>query len=232
MRFSHENIQPGMTVRDRLGEKVGKVQSCDAEGFLIEKGLLSSTDYRARYDVVSDLREGEVWLTKSVAEFGRPVGRGTEAGRGTDARREALRGEGRDEIRVPLAEEELEATKRVRDAGEVRLRKEVQTEQREVSVPVTSERVVVERVPASERSARAGEARFEEESVSMPIREEEVEIRKRPVVKDEVRLRKERGVQEQRFADTVRKETAEIEDEEGHVTRAPEPGGYKAPPKD
>lgn len=232
MRFTHENIKPGMTVRDRLGEKVGKVQSCDAQGFLIEKGLLSSTDYQARYDVVSDLRDGEVWLTKSVAEFGQPVGRGAEAGLGANARREPSRGEGRDEIRVPLAEEELEATKRVREAGEVRVRKDVHTEQREISVPVTSERVVVERVPASERSAQPGEARFEKESVSMPIREEEVEVRKRPVVRDEVRLRKERGVKEERFAESVRKETAEIEDEEGHVTSEPEPGGYKAPPKD
>jgi len=223
-----------MTVRDRLGEKVGKVKTCDTESFLIEKGLVSPTDYIARYDVVAELREGEVWLTKSVAEFGQDTRAGSEANRSgldSDARRSSdeLRG---DEVRIPLAGEELEATKRMTSAGDVRVRKEVHTEQREISVPVTRERVVVERVPASEQSARGDEASFRDQTVSIPVQEEEVEIRKRPVVREELRVRKERGVQEQRFADSVRTETAEIEDEEGHVAPSPEPGGYKAPGKD
>jgi uncharacterized protein (TIGR02271 family) len=96
----------------------------------------------------------------------------------------------------------------------------------------------VERVPAGERrDVLPGEKTFEKESVSMPIHEEEVEIHKRPVVKEEVRLRKER-VTEQRAAEAdVRKERVEVEGESGTLRRDPDrdPAGYergKNPPDD
>jgi len=118
-----------------------------------------------------------------------------------------------EEIRVPVVEEELEAVKRERDAGEVRLKKEVVTEHRQIDVPVTREQVRVERVPASGRAEASSDA-FTERTETMPVREEEVEIRKRPVVKEEVRLRKERFV-EQRAADAeVRREEVKVEGDE------------------
>jgi uncharacterized protein (TIGR02271 family) len=115
---------------------------------------------------------------------------------------------------MPVAEEELEAVKHERDAGEVRLKKEVVTEHRTIDVPVTKETVRVERVPATGDRAIAGSGDFEERTESMPIREEEVEIRKRPVVKEEVRLKKERTV-EHRAADAdVRREEVRVEGDE------------------
>jgi uncharacterized protein (TIGR02271 family) len=97
----------------------------------------------------------------------------------------------------------------------------VQTERKQISVPVTREEVHVERVPAGAREVRPGEATFQEGEISVPVREEEVEIRKRPVVREEVRVSKT-ARQEQRVASgEVRKETADIE-EEGSVRRADE----------
>lgn len=119
-------------------------------------------------------------------------------------------------LSVPLAEEELEATKTEREVGRVRLRKDVQTEQKSVNVPVAREQVVVERVPAS------GDAGVElrEDEVSIPVREEEVEIRKRPVVREEVRLRKERTEQQRQFTEPVRREVANVT-KEGSVEDGP-----------
>jgi uncharacterized protein (TIGR02271 family) len=85
------------------------------------------------------------------------------------------------------------------------------TEQKHIEVPVTREEVRVEHVRTDEPRAATAEGAFEEKTVSMPVTEEEVEIRKRPVVKEEVRLRKDRVV-EQRAADAdLRKEKVDVE---------------------
>ncbi|HET9596982.1 MAG TPA: YsnF/AvaK domain-containing protein [Anaeromyxobacteraceae bacterium] len=127
--------------------------------------------------------------------------------------REDRQSAGTDDIRVPVVEEELEAVKRDKQAGEVRLRKDVVQETKRIDVPVTREEVKVERVPGSGASAASTEGAFEEKSVSMPVREEEVEIRKRPVVKEEVRLRKERHVEQRAAEGDVRREQVHVEGE-------------------
>ncbi len=112
---------------------------------------------------------------------------------------------------MPVVEEQLDVVKRERDAGEVRLRKDVITETKHVEVPVTREEIRVERVPASDRAVASGEPSFDEKSISVPLREEEIEIRKRPVVKEEVRLHKERVVEQRAADEEVRRERVEIE---------------------
>ncbi len=153
---------------------------------------------------------------------GTPAGPG--AGFGLGAMREGLRDEprrdlrGDEEVRVPLAEEQLEATKVERQTGEVRVHKDVVTEHKQVSVPVTREEVHVERVPAQSTQA-PGEAAFKDETISVPVREEEVEIRKRPVVKEEVRVGRTRRQEEHRADAEVRHEEARIEGGEDFTTR-------------
>jgi len=97
------------------------------------------------------------------------------------------------------------------------------TENREVAVPVTREEVRVERVPV-EGNRPAGDAAFQEGtvSVSVSMREEEVEIRKRPMVKEEVRVSRSRRHEERRAE--VRREEARI-DEQGELER----GGAESP---
>ncbi len=120
---------------------------------------------------------------------------------------------------MPLAEERLDVSKHDRDAGEVRLKKDVVTEHERVDVPVEKERVHVERVPA-DRGAAPGEGAFRETTASRPVHEEEVEIRKRPVVKEEVRLRKDKQIEQRAAEADVRKERASIEGE-GAIGGAP-----------
>jgi uncharacterized protein (TIGR02271 family) len=105
-----------------------------------------------------------------------------------------------------------------RQTGEVRVHKDVVTEHKQVSVPVTREQVHVERVPAKGTEA-PGEAAFKDETFSMPVREEEVEIRKRPVVKEEVRVGRTRRQEERRADADVRREEARIEGGEDFTAR-------------
>jgi uncharacterized protein (TIGR02271 family) len=115
------------------------------------------------------------------------------------------------EARIPLAEEELVAEKKVRQAGEVRVRKEVVEEQKQVSVPVMREEVVVERT-AADRTPASGDAPiFQEAEVAIPVMEEEVEVRKRPVVREEVRVGKEVHQEQRTASATVRREDVDVE---------------------
>jgi uncharacterized protein (TIGR02271 family) len=146
---------------------------------------------------------------------------------------------GSEDIRVPVVEEELDVVKRQKEAGEVRLRKDVVHETKRIDVPVMREEVRVERVPASGASAASTAGAFDEKTVSMPVREEEIEVRKRPVVKEEVRLRKERHVEQRAAEGEIRKEQVHVEGEGArgedirrHVQGGEDPGTLGIPRDD
>jgi uncharacterized protein (TIGR02271 family) len=248
---ANHGIHEGMIVRSSDGEKLGKVIRCGADEFIIEKGFFFPKDYVVRYDQASvsgdevllslpasslreagdgsELRERETSASGLGTEMGTYAsdtsGRITEAGadRGGEAR---LAHGATQDIRVPVAEEELVAEKRERQAGEVRVRKEVTTEHRQIDVPVTREEVHVERVPVQGGDARGAEARFEKDEIRVPVKEEEVEIRKRPVVREEVRVSKTARREERRAEGDVRREDVKIE-KEGDVEERG--GGMKDP---
>ena len=112
--------------------------------------------------------------------------------------------------RLQLREEQLDVEKERVQVGEVRLRKEVVTEQRNVEVPVTREEVVIERHAAAGEEAAEG-AIGEGEEVRIPLMEEEVRVEKTPIVREEVSVRKREVQDTERVSETVRREEARIE---------------------
>jgi uncharacterized protein (TIGR02271 family) len=117
-----------------------------------------------------------------------------------------------DELRVQRTEEELAAGTREREAGDVRVRKNVRTDREQVRVPKRREEVHVERVPVEERR-RASEADIGEDEIRMPVVEEEVVTEKRQVPKEEIRLRKTPVQEEEIVEEDVRREEVEIDDQ-------------------
>ncbi|HEX8700506.1 MAG TPA: YsnF/AvaK domain-containing protein [Myxococcaceae bacterium] len=115
---------------------------------------------------------------------------------------------GQDTVTVPVHKEELDVIKRERQAGEVRVKKDVVHEERELTVPVRRERVSVERRDVKDRPAM--HATFQEETVVVPLRAEEVEVQKRVVVDEEVIIRKDAIEEERRVTETVRREDVSI----------------------
>jgi uncharacterized protein (TIGR02271 family) len=229
MLIDQNNIREGMNVYSSDGEKLGKVQACGSSTFTIEKGFFFPKDYIARYDEVTAVTGDEIRLSTTKDTFVRLRESGTY---GYDATTDRMASRTEEDVRVPVSEEELDIVKRDREAGEVRLRKDVVTETKRVDVPVTREEVHVERVPVTERrEAGPGDRPFEKESVSMPIREEEVEIRKRPVVKEEVRLRKERTTEQRAAEADIRKERVDVEGDQG-TRRLDDPYAPNAPRRD
>jgi uncharacterized protein (TIGR02271 family) len=131
----------------------------------------------------------------------------------------------KDRERIELREEELRATKEQVKAGEVRVRKDVVTEEKTIDVPVTREEVVIERHPASGRPA-AGSIK-EGEEIRVPLTEEEVRVEKRPVVKEEITVSKRKVQETETVRDTARREEARIEESGTSRVRKPWQGAER-----
>ena len=123
------------------------------------------------------------------------------------------------ERRLELRGELLRAVKQRVQAGEIRLRKDVVTENQTINVPVTREGVIVERVPAQEAGRRPASGRpiGEGEEIRIPVSEERVTVSKEPVVTGEVRVQKQAVQDTQQVSDTVRREEVRVENE-GNVS--------------
>jgi uncharacterized protein (TIGR02271 family) len=115
---------------------------------------------------------------------------------------------------IQVREERLRAEKRPVDAGEVRVSKEVHTENKTLEVPVQREEVVIERTPAHGRAATeaiaAGELR-EGEEIRIPVREDQVDVTKEAVVVEEVNVGKRVVQDTEKVSGQVRKEDVKVE---------------------
>jgi uncharacterized protein (TIGR02271 family) len=116
--------------------------------------------------------------------------------------------------RLQLMEEHLRANKERYQAGTVRLGKRVIERQESIDVPVTEERVVIERHAVSD--GRPANREFgSDQTIEVPIERERVNVQKEAVVNEEVGLRKETTQRTERVQDTVRKEELDVRDEKG-----------------
>ena len=143
------------------------------------------------------------------SDSGLPEGGGEPGGPGHDTS-----GPNTDEA-MTLSEEELAVGKTQREAGRVRLRKYVVTEEVQQTVPVQREEVRLEREPITDANAGAatdGPAISEEEH-EVTLMEEQVVTEKRAVPKERVRLEKDTVTEEQSVTDEVRKERIDVEGE-------------------
>lgn len=117
-----------------------------------------------------------------------------------------------EDIAIPVHKEELDVLKREKQAGEVRVKKDVVEEEKVMDVPVRRERVRVERRDVTPDRPAMG-ATFQEETVVVPLRAEEVEVQKRAVVDEEVVIHKDAIEEERRVAENVRREDVSIRTE-------------------
>lgn len=112
--------------------------------------------------------------------------------------------------RLQLLEEHLTANKERYQAGNVTLGKRVIERQETMEVPVTEERVVIERRPASD--ATSGEI-GQDKTIEVPVERERVNVSKETTATEEVDVRKEAVQRNERVQGTVRKEELVVEDQ-------------------
>jgi uncharacterized protein (TIGR02271 family) len=118
------------------------------------------------------------------------------------------------DYRVQLRGEMLQAHKERVNRGELRLRKEVVSENRSIEVPVTREELVIERTDAS-GATPTGEIGSDKE-IRVPLAEEKVTVEKKPIVTGEVHVGKRQVQDTQTVSDNVRHEEVKL-DKEGDV---------------
>jgi len=139
----------------------------------------------------------------------------------------------REEVVIPVVEEEIDATTRAVKTGSVRVDKHVEKRLRKIEAPLIHEDVEIHRVPVNRVVDAAPKSRRTGDTLIIPVVEEELVITKRLVLKEEIHLitrrSKDRSVQEVE----LNRETAEIRrlDAEGRIIdTAPRTGSRTAPP--
>src|SRR5215207_9611987 len=154
-------INVGDEVYGSDGDKVGTVAEVQPSYIVVEKGFFFPTDYYIPLSAVGTVAGGQVSLNvardvalqsgwDTVPDVVPMTATDTQStisdvdvsGQHNVAGYEAT---AEDEIRIPVMEEELSARVREQEAGAVRVEKDVITEERTLEVPVTEERVRVER---------------------------------------------------------------------------------------
>jgi uncharacterized protein (TIGR02271 family) len=249
MRWSRNEVHAGMTVTSTKGERLGNVIRSGTDTFVVEKGVFFPKDYELRYDHITALNGEQIAYSlsdadsrfASVAETARA---GTVAGAATAARvataparavaPAAVSTSKKEEMRIPLMEEEAGIEKVSRETGHVRIHKTVKIEEKHFTVPVTREDVVIERVSAS-GDEEASELAFQEQTLDLPLHEEDLRVTKRSHVREEIVVHPVLQAVEKEASASLRHEEAEIEDTRGRTAGsslegAPtRPGGYDAP---
>ncbi len=101
--------------------------------------------------------------------------------------------------------------------GEVRVRKEVTTTTQTIEVPVTREKLVVERVPGSGQVPAKG-ATFDSKEIRIPLSEERATVSKQAVVREEVRVGKKQVTNVETLDEQVRSEELKVDQNIKDVT--------------
>jgi len=113
---------------------------------------------------------------------------------------------------IEVKEERLRAEKSPVETGEVRIHKDVHTENRTIEVPVQREEVVIERTPVHGQATGSSAADFREgEEIRIPVREEQVHVNKEAVTTEEVKVGKRTVQDTERVSGQVRKEEVKVE---------------------
>jgi len=168
---------------------------------------------------------GEHSEDRTEASYGRDTAPGTSAGdTARTTGRDTVGTTGRDTSEpatgeaMTRSEEELAVGTDRRETGRARLRKYVETENVEQTVPVQREEVRVEREPITDanRDAALAGPDITEAEHEVTLHTEEPVVEKRAVPKERVRLDKDVHTDEETVSDEVRRERIEAEgDAEG-----------------
>ena len=134
------------------------------------------------------------------------------------------------EVRIPLVEERLAVGTRTVDLGDVEVRKTVKTEHVSVPVELRRDQVQVHQVDVEDRPITIGEGMnaFEEDTIRVPVRGEEVLVDKEAVVTGEVAIGREQISERYTISETLRQDVIDVTvshdkarpDSREHVDRA------------
>jgi len=201
-------LRTGYDVYDVNGNHVGTVNEVGSNYVLVQKGTFFPRDVYIPMSAIQRSDDNALWISVDKDSID---SQGWDAAPTLDSADYAKTAADYGKTRIPVHEEELEARKTTRQAGEVQVRKDVYEEGRTMDVPVTREEVNVRRHPV-DRPATDAEATFAEgtDTFRVPVMEEDVEVTKRPRVKEEIEIEKVAHQDTERVDGTVRREEVKV----------------------
>ena len=184
-------VQKGLINKERFYIPQDEVESYDGD---VLRFKLSEDDIRSKY--LGDVHPSV--SSTSDNDSANYVGEENKAGL-----------EESESARFPLAEEKLNVSKREVTYKEATLIKEPITETKTVEVPLIYEELIVERRPPTEATTSQHQLKppvNTREEIKIPLKREEVEVKKEPYVKEEVVLKKKRVTEKKTFTEEVKGE--------------------------
>jgi uncharacterized protein (TIGR02271 family) len=228
MLSNAQDIQPGWTAYDQADEKIGEVAEVGRNYVLVQKGLFFPSDIYIPLSSVTSADTADQSVTVNVAksqvesmgwdsppvddDMASQADVSSTSGYDTGATARGTAGTTTtdDSFTVPLREERLEAERREREAGEVTVGKHVNESEQAIDVPVTHEEVEVTRRRVDRPADSDGGIVDDGETIRVPIRAEEVDVRKDARVVEEVEISKRPVTETQRVSETVRREEIDV----------------------
>jgi uncharacterized protein (TIGR02271 family) len=113
-----------------------------------------------------------------------------------------------EEVKLELHKEELEILKNRIETAEVKVYKKTFTEEKQISVPVTREELIIEKKSLNQE---------EVETIRIPLVEEQIEIIKHPVILEEVDISRHQFEEIIHVDETLKKEILRV-DKTGDIT--------------
>jgi uncharacterized protein (TIGR02271 family) len=201
-------------------EDLGEVQEVDQNYVLVQRGMVNKKKFYIPRDLAESydgtllrFRISEEDAKNRFLRDSPPSSAADEEEQTSMRKRDKTAVEEAEETTVPLAEENLDVSKRA-SAQEATVTKEPVTETKTVEVPVTHEEISVERRPASGSTAaeRPVQSRTE---IKIPLKKEELEVIKQPYVKEEVAVRKKPVTETRAVSEEVTSEKVDVMDTSG-----------------
>lgn len=203
--------------RGKNDEDLGKVQEVGDAYVLVQKGLISKEKFYIPQSEVEGY-DGDVLRfkiseddirSKYLGDMPPSVSSSVDDNTNNNEEENIAKQEESESTRVPLVEEKLNVSKREVTYKEATLIKEPVTETKTVEVPVTHEELIVERRPPTEATTSQDELKppvTTREEIKIPLKKEEVEVKKESYVKEEVVLKKRHITERRTITEEVKSE--------------------------
>lgn len=222
-------LEIGTHAYSRDGEKIGDIVEVQSNYFVIEKGIIFTSDLYipmsavtsrdedgVRLSLTKDDIESRDWSEATIVNMGAdgPVGyAGQHTGQAADMTSATSRDmdmDAHDGDTLERREERLTVDKRTDQAGSVHVGKHVVSDEQSVDVPVTREEVSFE-TRAVDRPASSDD--FTQDSIDIPVYAERVEAGKEARVVEELDVDKTARTDKETVTGTVRREEFDIDDD-------------------
>ena len=200
--------------RGKNDEDLGEVQEVGDTYVLVQKGLINKDKFYIPQNEVESY-DGEVLRfklseddirSKYLGDMPPPISSVDENIKYGENR---AKQEESESTRFPLVEEKLNVSKKEVTYKEATLVKEPITETKTVEVPVMHEELIVERRPPTEATTSQHELKppvTTREEIKIPLKKEEVEVKKEPYVKEEVVIKKKRVEESKTITEDIKSE--------------------------